>query len=157
MSRFLEKQVMAIRNNAKKIVGLIYPACGSFKELIIKESKQLTDFKKLREMLTESGSKYKLEQLGPAIFEEFLKNIGLRSFKIDVHMIRLFKRLGLAKHPSEIRSVAEEWAKAVKIDLIKLDYRLWLFCADGYGEVCTERKPNCGICLLKQEYCQHVK
>ena len=49
--------------------------------------------------------------------------------------------------------IIAELSKELKIPSAKTDYILWTYCADGYGEICTENDPKCDTCVTK-EYCR---
>lgn len=149
-SRLLKKHLFYIRNNSNKIIHL-FPEPGSFKAFI---GKLLPDIIKLKDMML--SPKYKMEGVQDVIFNEFAKSIGIPSIKTDTHVIRLFQRLELSKGKCDIENVANIWASNVGIELTELDNILWFFCADKYGEICTENNPKCSICCLKGEYCQWV-
>lgn len=151
-SRFLEMHLFAIRNNAKKIIKL-FPEPGGFKTFI---EQFKTDPLNLESQMVYS-EKYKMERVGEVIFKEFAKEIGIPSIKPDTHIIRLFHRLGLANSGFEIKDIAEEWAKVVGVELTELDNILWFFCADKYGEICTQNNPKCDKCRLRVKYCQWNK
>ena len=44
-----------------------------------------------------------------------------------------------------IQSIAEQMGK----HCAEVDYLLWMYCANGYGEVCTVRNPKCDICVIR--------
>jgi endonuclease III len=105
--------------------------------------------------LSDVGSKYKLRQVGYTLAMEYLRNVGLRASKPDVHIRRVIgrARLGLvgAETPSEeeaYRAVGKIAGEA-NVNPIYLDNLLWLFCAKDYGNVCS-KKPQCTACRLRE-------
>ena len=95
---------------------------------------------------------YKLLYVGPALALEYLKNVGIRASKPDVHVRRLLgkNRLGYSDtHPSEWEAYAivERLALEAGRNATYLDNLLWLFCADGYGEICGNT-PRCQQCSV---------
>jgi hypothetical protein len=109
--------------------------------------------------LSDVGS-YKIKQLGYALAMEYLKNVGIRAGKPDLHIRRILgsERLGYAPdHPNEAEAfelIAMLAADAGR-DATYLDNLLWMFCAEGYGNVCGA-VPQCGACRLARD-CRYPK
>lgn len=67
------------------------------------------------------------------------------------------KRLGNSK--SEISTPVETIKQGKLISeqtgktLPEIDSLIWMYCADGYGTICTA-KPKCDICVIKN-YCKN--
>ncbi|MCC8046578.1 MAG: hypothetical protein LIP12_14000 [Clostridiales bacterium] len=116
--------------------------------------------KKLIQTLSGSGSKYKMAQLGEALTSEYLRNVGYDIPKPDTHIRRILGRGILGCSDAETVSVFEafdiisEIAQVMNWPLAKVDYILWSYCADGYGEICTVH-PKCDQCIANKvsEYC----
>ena len=51
-----------------------------------------------------------------------------------------------------VQSIAESMGK----HCAEIDYLLWMYCANGYGEICTIRNPKCDICVIR-EFCTQKK
>jgi len=107
--------------------------------------------------LSNSNSHYKIKGLGPALAYEYLRNVGIDESKPDSHLRRFFgsERIAFstAKEASEqevTRAVAE-LASQQQYTKFEIDYLIWAYCADGYGEICTV-SPNCRKCVIR-EYC----
>lgn len=104
--------------------------------------------------------KYKLNFVGIPLALEYLRNVGINEIKPDVHIRRVLSNERL--HLSESQNVSEYEAITIikKISEItnrsvsEIDALLWLFCADGYCEICTSN-PKCYICKLKDNYCNY--
>jgi len=93
---------------------------------------------------------YKLKQVGFALALEYLRNVGIRASKPDLHVRRALSgaRLGYFNgHPSEIEAnmLMVNIARASGSNPTYLDNLLWMFCAKNYGEICGA-EPHCGIC-----------
>jgi hypothetical protein len=100
-------------------------------------------------------SPYKLKQIGFTLAMEYLRNVGVRACKPDVHVRRILsnQRLGYSSsHPSEEEAyeIVDTLADRADCNPTYLDNLLWLFCARDYGCVCGA-KPRCGICGLREE------
>lgn len=95
---------------------------------------------------------YKLRQVGYALALEYLRNVGIRAGKPDVHIRRILseKRLAYcAGDPSEEQAyrLVEQLAQGASCNPTYLDNLLWLFCAQDYGNVCGVQ-PKCSLCAL---------
>lgn len=109
-------------------------------------------------MLSYGESEYKLEQMEVALVAEYLKNIGHSIAKPDRHILRIFSSeyLGLSKQKkvsvSEAFDIVADIARQINKSVAEVDYILWSYCADGYGEICTKKKPKCDICTVR-DFC----
>lgn len=118
------------------------------------------------------GSSYKVakfidknfREIGIPLACEYLANIGYDIPKPDSHLRRLFgsKRLGYSKKENatikEVFDIIDDFsAKLSAADnpmcRKSIDYLLWLYCAEGYGEVCGE-DADCEKCVIKA-YCNN--
>jgi 3-methyladenine DNA glycosylase Tag len=93
---------------------------------------------------------YKLKQVGLALALEYLKNVGVRASKPDLHVRRVLSdaRLGyFGGHPSEIvaSEIMTKLARATESNPTYLDNLLWMFCAKNYGDICGS-VPRCSVC-----------
>jgi len=112
--------------------------------------------------LSKSNSKYKLKNMGITLVCAYLKNIGIDIGKPDTHIKRILGKniLGCSKNDeateeealSYIKCIAEKNGTTKK----EVDSLLWLYCADGFGEICTKNDPKCDKCVIK-EYCHKGK
>ncbi len=94
----------------------------------------------------------KLRHVGLALAFEYLKNVGIRASKPDMHVRRVIsgERLGYAAgypSPNEAYGIIDRLAVDAGCSPTYLDNLLWIFCATGYGEVCGAA-PRCGVCSL---------
>lgn len=114
-------------------------------------------YEKVREYIVDNG--YKLEQMNVALVCEYLRNVGHDIPKPDRHICRILSNEYLAF--SDKKEVTHFEAFDIIVELSKMtgksaadvDYILWSYCADGYGEICTAIKAKCKICKIKK-YCK---
>jgi 3-methyladenine DNA glycosylase Tag len=153
----LHRKLKYFRENARIFTNLLGKGTSMHEFL----RKELSDKGMLIKKLTSNGSSYKLSGVGVPICCEFFKNIGVDDFKPDVHMVYLFRRLGIAeikklKAPTvkelySIRSVGMDIAKINNEPFHVVDNVLWFFCAEGKAEICTTNNPKCFKCRLRIE------
>lgn len=101
-------------------------------------------------------SPYALKQIGFPLALEYLRNVGIDTVKPDVHIVRIFKKLGLIKDTDsaerdvleaiEILSNVSGYSKAY------IDFLLWHYCSKSFGNICSENNPKCDECVI-QGYC----
>lgn len=102
-------------------------------------------------LISQAGP-FKLLHVGPALALEYLKTVGIRASKPDLHVRRALSGERLAystNHPSDweaYRLIASLAAEAGR-NPTYLDNLLWLFCAQDYGEICGT-VPKCTACAL---------
>lgn len=112
--------------------------------------------KTLVKELSAENKPHKFLQLGEALTAEYLRNVGYDISKPDRHICRILGSKNLGCSDSEITSIYEafdivaEIAKVLGKHTAEVDYILWSYCANGYGEICTVTKPNCDICVGKE-------
>jgi len=95
---------------------------------------------------------YKLRHVGYTLALEYLRNVGIRAGKPDVHVRRILSEKRLAYctgDPSEEQAyrLVAQLAQGASCNPTYLDNLLWLFCAQDYGNVCGV-KPKCSLCAL---------
>ena len=103
-------------------------------------------------LLSGSGA-YKLKYVGPALALEYLRNVGVRAAKPDVHVLRILGGERLAYFPAlpmewEAVQLVANLAAEAGCSATYLDNLLWLFCAVGYGNICGAR-PRCNVCAFR--------
>lgn len=102
--------------------------------------------------LSDKDSKMKLAQMGEALIAEYLKNVGYDISKPDRHIRRILGSKHLACSEKEVVPIYEAFdivsdiANQLDKSVAEVDYILWAYCATGYGEICTAKKPKCSIC-----------
>lgn len=110
-------------------------------------------------LLSTTDGASKLEQMNVALVCEYLRNIGHDIPKPDRHICRILSSEYLAFSdkkavtPFEAFDIIVELSKMTGKSAAEVDYILWSYCADGYGEVCTAKKAKCEICKVKK-YCK---
>ena len=107
-----------------------------------------------------SVGRSKLKQVGFTLALEYLRNVGVRAPKSDLHVVRIIseRRLGFVKgepDAHEAYNVMVRLADDAGINRTYFDNLLWLFCAKDYGNICGTA-PRCGACLLG-DYCAYPK
>lgn len=105
-----------------------------------------------------ANGRYKLKQVGFALALEYLRNVGIDAIKPDTHIMRILsnERLGYSDHDVneyEAVEILKNVSKETGYTQAYLDALLWLFCASGYGDICTSN-PKCDKCKLKL-YCNY--
>jgi hypothetical protein len=113
----------------------------------------------IAKLISTSGP-YKLRYIGPALALEYLRNVGIRAAKPDLHVLRILGGERLAYfpgRPTERQAVQMVAALAAEVGCNEtyLDNLLWLFRAVGYGNVCGA-SPRCHICVLRHSCCYPV-
>lgn len=99
------------------------------------------------------GRRYKLKELGPTLVMEYLKNVGVRASKPDLHVMRICGPSRLAilpagASPLEAFRAFRSFADAARVPEVALDNMVWLLGADEYASVCGAN-PKCHDCALK--------
>lgn len=112
-----------------------------------------SSFKTLVTTLSSLESKDKLAQLDIALICEYLRNVGYDIPKPDRHLCRILGSDYLAFSneqtvpPFEVFDIIVKLAEITGKCNAEVDYILWSYCADGYGEICRKRKPKCNSCV----------
>lgn len=109
-------------------------------------------------LLTDKKSSYKLKQIGFPLAIEYLRNVGIDEIKPDVHLIRIFKRMELIPDigaEQEVIQAAEKLSEYTGFSKAYIDFLLWHFCAEGYGNICSA-SPKCTKCPIIA-YCNFNK
>lgn len=99
------------------------------------------------------GRKYKLKQIGYTLALEYLRNVGVKAIKPDLHIRRIIghERLSFYNgYPSENEAVKilEKIAEECGVSLTYLDNLMWLYCAVDYANICGS-EPKCDLCELR--------
>lgn len=112
-----------------------------------------TTLKTLVKQLADPQSEDKLAEMAEALVAEYLKNVGYDIAKPDRHIRRILgsKILGCSQCEEvpvyEAFDIVTEIAQEMNKPIAEVDYILWSYCADGYGEICTVSKPKCDKCV----------
>lgn len=112
-----------------------------------------TPLKTLVKQLADPQSEDKLAEMAEALVAEYLKNVGYDIAKPDRHIRRILgsKILDCSQCEEvpvyEAFDIVTEIAQEMNKPIAEVDYILWSYCADGYGEICTVSKPKCDKCV----------
>lgn len=103
-------------------------------------------------------SPYALKQIGVPLALEYLRNVGIDTVKPDVHIVRIFKRLGLLKGcesgEKEVLEAIETLSAETGYSKSYIDFLLWHYCSVGFGNICSEKDPKCESCVIR-EFCKN--
>ena len=103
-------------------------------------------------------SPYALKQIGFALALEYLRNVGIDTTKPDVHIVRILQRLGLLakceNSEKQAVEVIENLSKQTGYSIAHIDFLLWHFCSEGFGNVCSAN-PKCNKCPIKR-FCNNT-
>lgn len=161
-ARFLEDELLAIRYNAgvfQQIISTHGSVCTLIKSYLPAAAYDPSCKCYVRpadtpliKCFTDPNSAFKLRCVGLAICCEFFNNIGIDEFKPDVHTTRFLYRTNVvaSTKPAEmIRKTGIAMAETLGVPRRHVDSHIWVFCAEGKGEVCTKKNPKCNSCWLK--------
>ena len=158
-TQYIKNQMVAlIGTNIGKMLSLEkeYGSIDNFYQKFIDTDPTL---KALVKVLSAEGKPHKYAQMGEALTAEYLKNVGYDIAKPDRHIRRILGSNILGCSDNEIAPIYEafdlvaEIARATEKRIAEVDYILWSYCANGYGEICTVNKPKCDICVV--EHCKN--
>jgi hypothetical protein len=142
-NRVMVKQMSSLSENIRTM-GRIASEYGSLDKFV-----ESSDPNSIASKLSRPGA-YKLRQVGFTLALEYLRNVGIRASKPDLHVRRALSgaRLGyFSGYPSEIDAsvLMENIARASGKSPTYVDNLLWMFCAKNYGDICGA-KPRCSLC-----------
>ena len=145
-NRAIRKQMERLRTNIATFQR-IESDFGSLDRFVTSD-----DPHRIAEQLGDSGP-YKLKHVGYTLALEYLRNVGIRAAKPDVHVRRILgpQRLSYFDHDPTEEEAAKQvatLADEVGCNATYLDNLLWLFCAQDYGNVCGA-SPRCKTCDLR--------
>lgn len=149
-SRLTNAQMKQLHNNIDTIEKIVADY-GSMDKFVTSAPQD-----EIVAMLSDSSSKYKLKQMGPALAWEYLRNVGVDGAKPDVHMKRILgsNRLAYSKYinatDKEVLAFCEEMSDKTGLWMAEIDYLFWLFCATDKAEICTAT-PACHKCVLQSK------
>jgi len=119
---------------------------GSFGEFLNENQKTSTILK---------GELMKFGSIGRAVVLDYLKNIGMDFVKPDVHILRVFSRLGLIDSEASFYpaiNAAESFKQATAERLSVIDAVFWMYGSGGDGHLskamCSKNNPLCNECPL---------
>jgi hypothetical protein len=149
-NRSIHKQLASLRTNIETL-EMIAGDYGSLDKFVTSACAD-----QIAKML--SAGRYKLKQIGFTLALEYLRNVGIRAPKSDLHVIRVIGgyRLGFVKGEPDAHKaykVMVRLADDAGINRTYLDNLIWVFCAKDYGNICGAA-PRCHACLLRA-YCAY--
>ena len=159
-TQYIKNQMVAlIGTNIGKMLSLEkeYGSIDNFYQNFIDTDPTL---KTLVKVLSAEGKPHKYAQMGEALTAEYLKNVGYDIAKPDRHICRILGGEHLGCHNNaevpkyEVFDLVAEVATYLNRHTAEIDYILWSYCANGYGEICSVRKPKCDICVAR-DICKH--
>lgn len=154
-SQSTRKQMKAlVSKNIDKLICLEqkYGSIDSYYQKFTERDKTL---KTLVNRLSVPKSEDKLDEMAEPLVAEYLKNVGYDIAKPDRHIKRILgcKILGCSEYEEvpvyEAFDIVAEIAQEMNKQVAEIDYILWSYCADGYGEICTSKNPKCDKCVAK--------
>lgn len=158
-SQSTRKQMKAIvSKNIYKLISY-EKEFGSIDSYCKKFIEQDNTLKTLVKQLADSKSENKFDEMAEALIAEYLKNVGYDIAKPDRHIRRILgsKILGCSEYEevpvNEAFDIVAEIAREMQKSVAEVDYILWSYCANGYGEICTSKNPKCDKCVAR-EFCK---
>ncbi len=164
-TQYIDNQVKALINvNIPKLLSIEeeYGSIDGFYQTYIKKDPSM---KLLLRTLSSGTSPHKYAQMDIALNAEYLRNVGYDIAKPDRHICRILSRDYLDCSEFEDITKNETSRKYESVDIVaaiaektgkhiaEVDYIMWSFCADGYGQICTVRNPKCNLCS-SNKYCK---
>lgn len=158
---YLTKQINALAGvNIGKLLSLEkeYGGVDDFYQSLADKNDNL---KTLVRELSASDKQHKFVQLAEALTAEYLKNVGYDIGKPDRHICRILgsEYLGCSKRkyaaPYEAIDIIADIAKSLNKPAAEVDYILWAYCANGFGEVCTKKNPKCMELCTAKSFCHY--
>lgn len=151
-NRSIAKQMESLDYNIN-IFNLIEKQFGSLDKFVTSDKPEVIAMKLGKD------KKFKLKQIGFPLALDYLRNVGIRTVKPDVHMRRIIsnERLNLSNdNPSDEETVdiLTNLAEKAGVNPTYLDNLLWIFCAVDYGNICNDN-PKCNFCLLRNN-CNYI-
>ncbi len=169
----IKEMGLASISTRKQMEALIGNGCetGIVKIMVEwgKKHKSIDDFYKdigrdnhctLIKQLSSNGEN-KLRQLGPALTAEYLRNVGYDLAKPDRHIRRILGSdyLGCSESKEtqfdEAMEIIYKIAEKLEKSVAEVDYIIWSYCADGFGEICVKpsrysrKEPKCVKCVAR--------
>ena len=158
-SQFTNNQMKVLKDNIKTFQKMQeeHGTIDNYYSQLIEEDS--TKIKLISELAT-PRKRYKLKQLGFALTCEYLRNVGYDMPKPDRHICRILGKdyLNLSENQpvkrKEAFQIVSELAGEFTKPIAEVDYILWSYCANGYGEICLKdiNKAKCGKCVVEKCY-----
>ena len=145
MSALVNTNISKLQNIEKQ-----YGSIDTYYQKFIDKDSSL---KSLVKQLSDPQSKDKLSQMAEALVAEYLKNVGYSIAKPDRHIRRILgiKILACSEYEEvpvyEAFDIVANIANELNKSVAEVDYILWSYCANGYGEICKSKNPKCNKCV----------
>lgn len=159
-----KSQMQALAENIEKMEMMDCQVGGidTFYNGLLTNLADTHPFEKLIRLLAFDKT-YKLKQMGVPLVAEYLRNVGYDIPKPDRHIMRILGPDYLQEHtrraPSkegwaandlfEAFRIIRDYAKVTGLSQAYIDYLLWSYCANGYGQICTKDNPKCQQCKIR--------
>lgn len=145
-NRAIKKQLGSLRGNIARLRE-IAARHGSLDAFVTSGSAE-----QIATRLSKPNGPEKIQQLGLTLAMEYLRNVGIRATKPDLHIVRICgaERLGWFPpkcSPEAAARIFHEMVAHAKEDPVRLDNLLWLLGAKDYAAVCGAT-PRCDVCEL---------
>ena len=156
----LKQMTGLIHTNIQKLIGF-QEESGSIDAYYQRFIEKDSTYQLLIANLASPGSKDKFAEMAEALTAEYLRNVGYDLSKPDRHICRILgaNHLGCSESETvpvfEAMEIVKQMASLCGRRVAEVDYILWSYCADGYGEICTVQKPQCGVCVAS-EFCMRT-
>lgn len=153
----LKQMTGLIHTNLPKLIDF-QKKSGSIDTYYQRFIEEDSTFQSLITNLSRAGSQDKFAEMGEALAAEYLRNVGYDMSKPDRHICRILgvNHLGCSEHESVRVFEAMEIVKRIALlcgrHIAEVDYILWSYCANGYGEICTAQRPMCCVCTAS-DFC----
>jgi len=153
-NRSIEKQLKHLQENILTFRKIIL----EWKSLDVFVTSQSAE--ETAKILSDPKSSYKIKQLGFTLAMEYLRNVGIRGMKPDLHLLRIcgHERLGLFPEktkPEQAALLFNEFAKKAEANPVYLDNLFWIFGAQDYANICNAQ-PKCHLCSLRNKCNYHL-
>lgn len=148
-NRKIKYQILNLRENIKQFEKIV-TKYGSMDNFINLNSAEQT-----AELLSNPKSEYKIKELGFTLAMEYLRNVGVRSVKPDLHILRIcgtdrLDLFPLKTNPLQATQIFNEFCKDIERNTTYVDNLVWIFGAKDYANICS-KVPKCELCLLRTE------
>lgn len=98
-----------------------------------------------------SDGVYKVKGFAMALALQYLRNVGVDTFKPDVHIRRILARLGFIPWEDcpvkQIDNAMKHLSEMLGLPITLVNEIIWCYGATGYGEVCA-KEPKCYMCTI---------
>jgi len=153
-NRQIRAQMLALRTNIE-ILERIAQDYGNVDRFVTSAEPDI-----IAKQLSAPSSTYKLKHVGYTLAIEYLRNVGIRAGKPDMHIRRFLsgERMafvsGLPSEEDAYRLIAR-LASDADCNPTYLDNLIWMLCAKDYANICGA-SPKCSDCGFR-DTCSYLK